>query len=158
VLPADAFSNARLGHSGNADLLEGLRQQLGDHWTFDEFHHGLRPAFTPATRGSQRVLLLYLLQLVFVYVLVAVALARRFGPAWREEPPAFGSAASFLVGLGGLHDRLGHQRAAAELLVSRARALDGRLVLPSASELDGRDLLGLARRVGQAQMRRTKSV
>ncbi len=151
VLPAEALSNARLAQPGNADLLETLRVGLGDVWAFDEFHHGLRPPLTPGDVGAQRVLLLFLAQLVFVYVLVALAIARRFGPAWHEGVPTSGSAAGFLVGLGSLHQRLGHEREAAPLLLLRARALDGRLVLPSVPEAERRDLLRLARRVGEAQ-------
>jgi hypothetical protein len=154
VLPADAFANSRLGRPGNADLLEGLRRQLGAVWVFDEYHHGLRPPVTAQATRSGRVVLLFLLQLGFLYGLLVVALARRFGPAWREELPSFGSAAGLLVGLGALHDRLGHQGDAASLLLSRACALDGRLALPVADAAERRDLLRLARRVGQAQARR----
>jgi hypothetical protein len=157
AVPADAFSNARVGQPGNADLLETLRQELGPDWSFDEFHHGLRAPPTPGQSGPQRVLLLYLLQLAFVYVLVVLAVARRFGPAWSEPAPVSGSAASFLMGLGMLHHRLGHHREAARLLVARARELDGRLALPDAPADEGADLLDLARRVGRAQSGRGKS-
>jgi len=155
VVPADAFSNARVGQPGNADLLETMRQDLGPDWSFDEFHHGLRAAPTPGESGPQRVLLLYLLQLAFVYVLVVLAVARRFGPSWSDPAAASGSAASFLLGLGMLHQRLGHHREAARLLVARARELDARLSLPDADA--GADLLDLARRVGRAQSGRGKS-
>lgn len=151
ALPADAFSNARLGQPGNADLLETLRQDLGDAWSFDEFHHGLRPPLTTAETGPQRVLLLLLLQLAFAYVLVVLAVARRFGPSWSEPVVASGSAASFLMGLGVLHHRLRHHREAARLLLARARELDPRVPLPDGAEDHGDDLLGLARRVGEAQ-------
>ncbi len=152
VVPADAFANARLGHPGNADLLERLRVDHGARWVFDEFHHGLRAPATAEEAGPQRVLLLYVLQVAFVYALVALAVARRFGPAWTDPLPAAGSAAHFLLGLGGLHHRLGHHREAASLLVSRARAWDGRL---APVEDDNRsNLLGLARRVGEAQQGR----
>jgi hypothetical protein len=149
AVPADAFSNARIGQAGNADLLETLRADLGSRWSFDEFHHGLRPAPTAGETGPQRVFLLYLLQLVFVYALVVLAVARRFGPSWSEPAAASGSAASFLLGLGVLHHRLGHHRQAARLLVARARELDARLALPEPGA--EADLLEVARRVGRAQ-------
>jgi hypothetical protein len=157
VVPADAFSNARIGQPGNADLLEMLRQHLGDAWAFDEYHHGLSAPAAEGETGPQRVLLLYLLQLAFVYVLVVLAVARRFGPSWREPITASGSTVSFLLGLGALHHRLGHHRAAARLLLSRARELDPRLPLMDPTEADGPDLLGLARRVGEAQSGRGKN-
>jgi hypothetical protein len=157
AIPADAFSNARLGEPGNADFLETLLQRLGDRWVFDEFHHGLRASLAPGETGPQRVLLLYLLQVAFVYGLGVVGVARRFGPAWSEPLVARGSAATFLVGLGGLHNRLGHHREAAPLLLSRARELDGRLALPDNAQADAGGFLELARRVGEAQSRRGKS-
>ncbi|HXB55448.1 MAG TPA: hypothetical protein VN461_11730 [Vicinamibacteria bacterium] len=157
VLPADAFSNARLGEPGNADLLETLLQRLGDRWVFDEFHHGLRASLGPGETGPQRIFLLYLLQVAFVYVLGVVAVARHFGPVWSEPLVARGSAATFLVALGALHNRLGHQHAAARLLLSRARELDGRLALPDDTRADAGGFLELARCVGEAQSGKGKS-
>jgi hypothetical protein len=147
TLPADAFSNARLGTPGNADLLETLRQDLGFAWTFDEFHHGLRAPLGPAETGPQRVLLLYVAQVVFVYALAVFAVVRRFGPAWSEPAALTGSTTSFLLGLGALHHRLGHHAEAGRLIAARARELDPRLRPMRVSE----DLLALARRVGEAQ-------
>jgi uncharacterized protein DUF4350 len=157
VLPADSFSNARIGEPGNADLLETLRADLGDGWFFDELHHGLRPPVTAAQAGPQRIFLLYLLQVLFVYVLVVVAVVHRFGPATSEPAVTTGSAATFLLGLGGLHARLGHQREAGRLLLARARELDPRLLLPDPAEGAADDLLALARRVGAAQSGKGKS-
>ena len=157
VMPADIFANARIGNPGNADFLESLRQDLGGPWLFDEYHHGLRAAPGPAQTGPQRALLLYVLQVGLVYALCALAVARRFGPAWRDETAAGSSAAVFLLGLGALHDRLGHHREAGRLLVTRAQELDPRLRLPSAEAGDGKELLALARRVGALQKGRVKS-
>jgi hypothetical protein len=157
VLPAEVFANARVANPGNADFLESLRQDLEGPWWFDEYHHGLRAAPGPAQTGPQRALLLYVLQVGFVYALCAFAVARRFGPAWREEAASGGSAATFLVGLGALHDRLGHHREAARLVVARAQELDPRLRLPGAEARDGKELLALARRVGGLQKGRGKS-
>lgn len=156
ALPADAFSNARIGEPGNADLLEMLRQRLGPAWSFDEYHHGLSAPETPGETGPQRALLLYLLQLAFVYVLVVLAVARRFGPSWSEPIAASGSTVSFLLGLGAMHHRLGHHRAASRLLLARARELDPRLPFTDPSAAQGSDLLELARRVGEAQSGRGK--
>jgi hypothetical protein len=153
VLPAEALANARL--QANADLLETLAENLGRRWSFDEFHHGLAPAPTAAETANVRVMDLWLVQLALLYVLALVALARRFGPAWREPPVIGGSAASFLRGLGGLHDRLGHHAEAARLLTERARALDPRLVLPARREEGAKEaFLEWAREVGARQARR----
>jgi hypothetical protein len=158
VVPADVFSNARLGHPGNADFLEALRDdEAASAWLFDEFHHGLHAAPGAESTGPQRGLLLYVLQVVFVYALCAWAVARRFGPAWRETVWPGGSAAGFLVGLGAWHARLGHHREAARLLLARAQELDPRIagaVLPAD---DGRDLLALARRIGAWQSGKDRS-
>jgi hypothetical protein len=157
VLPAAALSNARIGEPGNADLLETLRQDLGDRWSFDELHHGLRAPLTAAETGPQRILSLYLMQVVFVYALVVVAVIHRFGPPAGEPAVTTGSAAGVLVGLGVLHARLGHQREAARLLLERARELDPRLPLPEGDDAETGDLLALARRVGAAQSGKGKT-
>ena len=122
VVPAAAFANAGLAAGGNADLLEALRQALGDRWRFDEYAHGLRAA--TATAPSARVVELVAVHLAVLYLLGLLALARRFGPAWREPPVVAGSTATLLLGLGALHHRLGHQREAAELLVARRAEFD----------------------------------
>ena len=129
VLPADALSNARLGEAGNADLLETLLRNLGPRWAFDEVHHGLAAA--PAAKGPLgRAADLLLAHLVLLYLLAVLALARRQGPAWREPATVAGSAATFLLGMGALHHRLGHHAEAARLLLRRARELDRGLQLP----------------------------
>jgi len=156
IVPADVFSNARIGNAGNADFLETLRRDLGGPWLFDEYHHGLRAAMGPAQTGGPRALLLYVLQVGLVYALCAFAVVRRFGPAWREEVVPGSSATIFLVGLGALHDRLGHHREAGRLLVSRAQELDPRVRLAGAEARNGRELLALARRVGLLQKGRGK--
>ncbi len=161
LLPADAFANARLANPGNADLLEALRQRLGDRWTFDEYHHGLagRRAVESAELG--RTLDLILLHLAVLYVVALLTLSRRFGPAWSEPPVVAGSAGSFLLGLGALHNRLGHHAEAARRLLERTRELDRNLILPedfdrraadTAKNMDSRELVELAREV--ARLRR----
>ncbi len=157
VAPMDALANARLSGTGNADLLERLRGELGRSWAFDEFHHGL-VAPARATPGSRRVLDLYLFHLLFLYGVTAWALVRRFGTAWREPATVASSVRGFLVGMGSLHDRLGHHADAAARLVDRAREFDPRLRLPNEAPPRDKDgFLALARRLGRAQTRREKA-
>jgi hypothetical protein len=130
VLPTDLFSNARLAEAGNADLLETLRRDLGRTWSFDEYHHGLAAPEVVDTRVSGPVLDLLLAHLALLYLLAVWVLARRFGPAWREIPAVAGSTASFLLGLGALHHRMGHYQEAARLLLRRTRELDRDLAVP----------------------------
>jgi hypothetical protein len=154
LLPADALANARLGNPGNADLLETLRQRLGEDWTFDEYHHGLAARRPVEAAELGRTLDLILLHLSLLYVVALLTLSRRFGPAWSEPPVVTGSAGSFLLGLGALHNRLGHHAEAARRLLERARELDRNLVLPTgferrAESAGPRDLVQLAREVAR---------
>jgi hypothetical protein len=153
MLPADALANSRLGEAGNADLLETLLLNLGPRWAFDEYHHGLVTA-DAAGGGLGRTADLLLAHLVLLYLLAALALARRQGPPWREPAAVGGSAASFLRGLAALHHRLGHHHEAALLLLRRARELDRGLTLPP--ELDSQaaaagpeELVEIARQVAR---------
>jgi hypothetical protein len=159
ALPAEVLSNARL--AGSADLLETLRVRLGDAWTFDEHHHGLQALAAPSGHAPRRMLDLWLVHVVVLYGLCVWALARRLGPAWSEPPVVTGSAATFLLGLGALHQRLGHHDEAAALLVARARELDPRLGPGEGSRDevprgDGRALVALARAVALRQRPRAK--
>jgi hypothetical protein len=124
LVPADAFANARLGHGGNADLLETLRRRLGDDWTFDEYHHGLAGREPVEAVALGRTLDLILLHLAVLYLAALLTLARPFGPAWSPPPVVTGSAGAFLLGLGAIHHRLGHHREAAKRLLARVRELD----------------------------------
>jgi hypothetical protein len=154
VVPASAFSNARIGEKGNGDFLESLALALGPAWTFDEFHHGLVSASGAiTTAATTRALDIALLQLVFVYALGVLAVARRFGPAWNEPPVVAGSTASFLRGIGALHRRFGHHPAAARLLIERAREMHPRVRFPEPAAGGDGDaaLLRLAQDVGRAQ-------
>jgi hypothetical protein len=151
VFPAGLLANARLSEPGNADVLETLRQELGAEWTFDELHHGLTAAEGGPASPGPRMLGLYVAQVVFVYALCALAVARRLGPAWREPARSSGSPATFLVGLGALHDRLGHHPEAGRLLVARALELDPRTAVPEEDVQDAKGLVRLARRIGLRQ-------
>jgi hypothetical protein len=95
VLPAAALDNAGLLESGNADQLESLRTALSDRWRFDEYVHGLTG---PAAAGSElprRVIELVAAHLLVLYLLALLAVARRFGPPWREPPVVTGSTVAF---------------------------------------------------------------
>jgi hypothetical protein len=146
VLPAELLCNARLREPGHAALLETLHAELAAPWRFDEYHHGIGEveagAASPATgRGLD----LLLLQLLLLYAMAALSLARRLGPAWREAPPLAGSAGGFLMRLGALHHGLGHHAEGAALLVRRARELDRRLAVDTG-------LLRLAERGDEAAL------
>lgn len=161
VLPADALCNSRLGEAGNADLLESLLVNLGPRWAFDEYHHGLVTA-PGSNAGLGRAADLLLAHLVLLYLLAVLALARRQGPAWHEPATIAGSAATFLLGLGALHHRLGHHAEASRLLLRRARELDRGLELPpeldrQAANAGPRDLVEVARQVALGRAGRTGS-
>jgi len=156
VLPADALSNSRLGAGGNGDLLESLRVWLGDRWAFDEYHHGLLPPEKAGAAVPSLALDLFGLHLALLYGLGVWHLARRFGSPWREPPVRTGSAGAFLRGLGRLHDRLGHHREAAVLLLARSRELSPHLPLgpeldEEAAGADGKAFVELARKVAEAR-------
>jgi hypothetical protein len=154
LLPADAFANARLENPGNAALLETMLRRLGNQWTFDEYHHGLISGPVVKADAFGRTLDLILVHLGVLYLVALLTLSRRFGPAWEESPVVTGSAATFLLGLGALHHRLGHHRDAASRLLARARELDRNLVLPPdldrrAASAGPRELVELAREVAR---------
>lgn len=159
VLPAQLLGHSRLREPGPSALwaaLVGTASEGGGRWVFDEFHQGLVAADVAAAEISLLPFDLFLAHLVLAYLLAVWALARRFGPAWRETPPRLGTSGSFLVGLGRLHDRLRHHAEAAKLLVERAAELDrtstrrtpGWIELASrAGSADRADLVALAREV-----------
>jgi hypothetical protein len=152
VLPAQALANCRLGHPGNADLLASLRQWLGPSWVFDEYRHGLSAPRSAADRAPLLAFDLLGIHLAVFYLLAVVALAMRFGPPWKVDSRVPGSTAAFLVGLGRLHDRLGHHTEAARLLVERVGEFDVRVPLPERVGGEGRSgLLRLARELGRRQ-------
>lgn len=130
ALPADGLSNARLGNPGNADLLESLRAALGEEIAFDEYHHGLVASEILAESGSAPNLDLLLAQLLLLYLVLAWALGRRFGPAWEEPPEIASSTEAFLLGLGALHRKLRHSAPACVRLLEDAGSLDPRVQAP----------------------------
>jgi hypothetical protein len=158
VLPAELLANARLGESGNADWLATLAASFPGPWAFDEYHHGLvaHAAAGETEMRTERYMDMYLAQLLLLYVFTALALGRRFGPAWREPAATGGSVAGFLLGLGGMHAEKRHEAEAARVLVARAGELDRRLTIgaPAVAQR-APEFLALAREVGRMQQRRT---
>jgi hypothetical protein len=157
VLPADALSNARLEAAGNADLLESAGRLLPGRIVFDEYHHGLR-APGPAPAGASVPFDLWIAQLLLAYALAVLALARRLGRPWREDPARAGTTAAFLLGLASRHKALGHYTAAARLLVSRVARLDPAIRIPpqiagAAEEVDERTLLEVAAALSRRRRR-----
>jgi len=155
VLPAELLANARLADPAHAALLETLHGWLDAPWRFDEYHHGLgAPAARETSAPLERGLDLLLIQLLLVYLMAALALGRRLGPAWRETPPLAGSAGSFLLRLGTLHHRLDHHAEGGTLLLRRAAELDRRLpVAPGLRALAERGTAEALVAVGQSVAR-----
>ena len=160
VLPADALSNCRVSNPGNADLLESVSRFVGPHLQVDEYHHGLSASLPAAESHSRSVLDLLVMHIGFLYLLTIIALARRFGPAWREPPTIAGSTAALLQGLGSMHDRLKHHDEAVARLVSRACEIDPQLRLPDTLIRDtkiasSKEFLRIAREIGHLQQKRS---
>jgi hypothetical protein len=136
-----------------------LSAALGSAIVFDEYHHGLVAPDIFEDTGSVRSLDLLLVQLVLLYLLAAWALAKRFGPAWREPTPIASSTTTFLKGLGELHRRLAHSGDAALKLIESAEALDPRLAVPAAVRREAAqarpdDLVRIGRAISRLQGRR----
>jgi hypothetical protein len=145
VLPASALANAYLDNPGNLELLLTLRDQLGDVWWFDEYHHGLVGAGVTSEADSYRLnrsrtVDLMLIQGLLAYVLSALALGWRFGPPWPSQPSVEDSHRELLLGLGRVHHRLGHHRDAARALVQRVTDYDPKLpaTLSTSEQLEKR--------------------
>ncbi len=152
VVPSEVLGNARLLERGNADLLESLMGFLGPAWSFDEYHHGLSAALSGEQTRPRFAFDLFLLHLGILYVLLVWRLARSFGPVWPETAVVSGSTRTFLLGLGTLHDRLGHHGEAAELMIRRARELQPRMKLAEGSASTGAELRDLGARVARGQV------
>lgn len=152
VLPSEALSNARIEEEGNSDLLESLAKSLGPSWSFDEYHHGLAAPLTVEQKQPRFAFDLFLIHLAVLYVLVVWRLAKSFGPVWSERPLVSGSTKTFLLGLGALHERLGHHAEAAELMVRRARELSPRSeIVETGAATNGTELVELGSRVARGQ-------
>jgi hypothetical protein len=150
LLPAEALSNGRLLEQGNGDLLATLAASLGQVWAFDERGHGLLPAEAGVRALPPLSFDLLPLHLALLYGLAVWALARRFGPSWREPRDRGSAAGDFLFALGRLHHQMEHHRTAARLLLERRQALDPRIQIPQtfhhrAEEVaEGEELVALA--------------
>lgn len=152
AMPAEALANGRLSNLGNLALLEALRATFDEPWIFDEHRHGLSAELPASSHVAARTFDLLAAHLLLCYLMAVLALARRFGPPWREAPITIGSTSRFLVALGRVHERMGHHERAATLLLERARKLDPDLELSRAEEAET-DLLRLAATIGHKQRR-----
>lgn len=153
MLPTSALANAFLHRRGNAELLLEWIEEGPETWVFDELHHGFGE-LPAAEREASRFLDRMILQLLALYVAALVAFAWRFGPTWKERAPAVDSHREFLLGLGELHGRLGHEAQAARQLADRwTRYAPNRFTDAEADELTRLaargDLLEVARRAQQ---------
>lgn len=162
VLPADAFANCRIGENGNGILMESIIRSFERSWVFDEFHHGLRTAGGSGGQQEHTFFDYLMLHLALLYGVAVLAVVKRFGPVWREGPAISGSTASFLLGLGSLHDRLGHHGDAARALWARAQELDPEMppmeALPQRAHTHGRlHLLEIAKTVANHQQKRRRT-
>jgi hypothetical protein len=156
AVPAEALSNGRIANPGNAALLESLLDSFGPALAFDEYAHGLAAPDAAASPGSAPSLDLLVAQLVLLYALCAWALARAFGPAWREPPVLASSTTGFLLGLGAFHRELGHSAEATGRLIESAEAWDPRVKIGgearrAALGADESTFLGIAQWIGRRQ-------
>ncbi|HVS64918.1 MAG TPA: hypothetical protein VMT85_15605 [Thermoanaerobaculia bacterium] len=134
LLPSQVLANAYLGEPGNASLALVLADNVSGPLLFDEFHHGLISAEAQLAEPAGRAFDAAIVQLGLLWGLAVLAFAWRFGPAWPTPVQLVDAHRSFLVGLGALHHRLGHERQAAGALVRRMAAYDPSLVPPDQVE------------------------
>ena len=150
LVPTSLFANGYLSRVGNSATLLTLAPSWGEHLIFDELHHGLvGERGTEETTTSQGSFDATLLQLGLVYVVALVAFAWRFGPSWPPRLPSRDSHREFLIGIGGVHERLGHDVDAARTLVDRAshywpRRFSDQQVAELRADVTRRSLLDLA--------------
>jgi hypothetical protein len=130
LVPSEALANAYLGAPGNAALALALADRLTGPVLVDEYHHGLLSAEAQLAEPAGRAFDAVVLQLGLLWGLAVLAFAWRFGPAWPAPAQRADAHRAFLVGLGALHHRLGHEREAARALVRRAAVYDPVLAPP----------------------------
>ena len=130
LLPSQVLANAYLGEPGNASLALMLADNVGGPLLFDEYHHGLIGAEAQLAEPAGRAFDAVIVQLGLLWGLAVLAFAWRFSPAWPKPAQLVDAHRSFLVGLGALHHRVGHERQAARALVRRMAAYDPSLVPP----------------------------
>ena len=120
LAPTSMLSNARLGEVGNLQVAAELAAALGPRVRFLE--PGRAAGSTTAVgraEGARRTINLVTIQLVVLYLVALLALARSFGPRWpRLDQPA-DTQRSFLLSVGALHRRLGDFEDAARTLHTR---------------------------------------
>lgn len=157
LLPRHVLANGRLRTADNLFLLEELRQRLAAPWRFDEFHHGWQRPGEATFSSVGQAWDMFVIHLLVIYGLAVLALIRRLGPPWRQQPVVAGSAADYLRGVGSLHDQLGHHGAAARWMLQRAQDLDPQFD-PRGIDLeikDGPGLVALGQEISRRQRRRT---
>ena len=161
ILPVQTLSNGYLKEPGNAALLEGAIRTIGETgvWAFDEYHHGVVRPISAQGEKSQAALDLFVVQVLIAYALFALALARRFGPAWPEVRPSSGATSSFLMKVAAIHDRLGHHEAVEKTLRERAKELFDIHTVPPRSPKgsSAARLVAFAQHVHREQKERHKS-
>jgi hypothetical protein len=135
LLPSQVFANAYLGEPGNAALALALCSRIGQGpVVIDEYHHGLVGSDSRSGEPARAAFDAVLLHLGALWVLAVVATAWRFGPAWPAPVAVADAHRAYLLGLGALHHRLGHDRDAARAMVRRVAAYDPLLLPPDRLE------------------------
>ena len=151
LLPTSLLANGYLSHPANSAVLLMLESSLGSRLVFDEYHHGLvGQAAASETTASQSALDTTLIQLGLVYLFALIAFAWRFGPSWPPRAPSRDSHKEFLLGIGGVHERLDHDVDAARTLIDRAgtywpRHFDDRRLADLRADVTRTSLLDVAR-------------
>lgn len=120
LAPTSLLTNARLGATGNLQVASALAEALGPRIRFLEGGRSVRvAALDERAGGARRTLNLVAVQLVLLYLVALLALARGFGPRWPPLNQPADAQRRFLLSVGALHRRLGHFGAAARTLQTR---------------------------------------
>ena len=142
--------------SGNPAAVESLLAALDADKgiLYDEWHLGIEDAASaaPTDPGARRALDVLLGHLLCIYLGIAWALGRRFGPVRAADPPPRTSVDRDLRALGALHARAGHAADLGQRLLDLAhRRARAPLDLPRTFSGGPADLLALARQVAALQ-------
>lgn len=142
--------------SGNPAAVESLLAALDADKgiLYDEWHLGIEDAASaaPTDPSGRRALDVLLGHLLFIYLGIAWALGRRFGPVRPADPPPRTSVERDLRALGTLHTRAGHATALGQRLLDLAhRRARTPLSLPETFSGGPADLVALAREIAALQ-------
>lgn len=153
LAPTSMLANARIGGTGNLRVARELAALLGDEVRFLEQPEQLGAAPMDARAGAaRRALNLVGVQLVLLYLVGLLALARGFGPRWPSLDQPADAQRRFLLSVGALHRRLGDFGLAARNLQARWLEFDplsrrrGEEELGAKAEVTEEELLRLATR------------